>query len=75
MKFYGLLYTALMSTAMACVYVIKVGTNAVASSRGFPLNSGLDSEVSLIALGLLASFLIFNYLSVRRNVNKLAGKR
>lgn len=75
MKFYGLLYTALMSTAMACVFVIKMATNAVASSRGFPLNSGLDTEVSLIALTLLASFLIFNYLSVRHNVNKLAGKR
>ena len=75
MKFYTMVFSILICTALLCVYLIKMWVGSVASAQGFPLRSGVDLSIGLIALGLFSFFLIFNYLSVRRNIVSLAKGR
>ena len=75
MKFYTMVFSILICTALLCVYLIKMWVGSVASEKGFPLRSGVDFSIGLIALGLFSFFLIFNYLSVRRNIVSLAKGR
>ena len=75
MKFYAIVFGLLMLAAMLTVYLMKLPVNNLATSKGFPLHSGIDASVGLTALGLLIFFLIYNYLSIRKNVVSLAKGR
>ncbi len=75
MKFYVMIFSVLMLTALTCVFFIKMWVGAVATAKGFPLHSGIDNSIAITALALFIFFLTFNYLSVRRNVVSLAKGR
>jgi hypothetical protein len=75
MKYYLLLFTGLITAGMAGVYFIKLIAKSIAKDRGFTLQSGIDIRILILAAALLAFFLIFNYLSVRKNVLRLAKNR
>lgn len=75
MKYYFVLFTGLIAAGMVGVYVIKLVAKSIAKDKGFNLQSGIDLNILYLALTLLAFFLIFNYLSVRKNVLSLAKNR
>ncbi len=75
MKYYFVLFTGLITAGMFGVYFIKLAAKGIAKDRGFSLQNGIDLKILLLAVCLLAFFLIFNYLSVRKNVLRLAKNR
>lgn len=75
MKYYLVLFTGLITAGIAGVYFIKLIAENIASDKGFTLHGGIDLKILILAAALLAFFLIFNYLSVRKNVLRLAKNR
>lgn len=75
MKYYLLLFSSLIVAGMAGVLLIKFIAKGIAKDSGFTLQKGIDIKILILAVGLLAFFLIFNYLSVRKNVLRLAKNR
>jgi len=75
MKYYLTLFTGLITAGVIGMYLIKMYAKGVAKTKGFNLQSGIDVRIAILAIGLLAFFLIFNYLSVRKNVLRLAKNR
>ena len=75
MKYYITLFTSLIAAGMLGMYLIKLYARGVAKSKGITLQSGIDVKIAILAACLLAFFLIFNYLSVRKNVLNLAKNR
>jgi hypothetical protein len=75
MKYYLVLFTSLITAGMAGVWLIKFIAKGIAKESGFTLQKGIDIRILILALGLLSFFLIFNYLSVRKNVLRLAKNR
>lgn len=74
-KYYIVVFAGMIGFGLATTWLIKSFVTSLAKDYGFVLHSGLDSTIILIALGLLALFLTFNYLSIRKNVIKLAKNR
>jgi hypothetical protein len=75
MKYYLVLFSSLIAAGMLGVFCIKLFAKSVAQSSGFNLQNGIDVKILLLALLLLVFFLTFNYLSVRKNVLRLAKNR
>jgi hypothetical protein len=75
MKYYFILFTGLIAAGLAGVFVLKLIAKSIAKEKGFNLQSGIDLNILILAFVLLAFFLIFNYLSVRKNVLSLAKNR
>lgn len=75
MRYYLTLFTSLIVAGMIGVYFIKLFAQSVAKAKGFSLQNGIDFKIGLLAAALLAFFLVFNYLSVRKNVLRLAKNR
>lgn len=75
MKYYLLLFTGLIAAGIAGVFFIKLIAKGIAKEKGFNLQNGVDMKIVILAAVLLAFFLIFNYLSVRKNVLGLAKNR
>ncbi len=75
MKYYLILFTGLIAAGMVGVFLMKMYAKSIAKDKGFTLQNGIDIKIALLAGALLAFFLIFNYLSVRKNVIRLAKNR
>jgi len=75
MKYYLVLFSGLIAAGMVGVFFMKMFAKSVAKAKGFSLQSGMDTRIVFLALALLAFFLIFNYLSIRKNVLRLAKNR
>jgi hypothetical protein len=75
MKYYLILFTSLIAAGMVGVFFMKMYAKSIAKAKGFSLQNGIDYKIALLAAALLAFFLIFNYLSVRKNVLRLAKNR
>lgn len=75
MKYYLMLFAGLIAVGMIGVFCMKLYARSVAKAKGFSLQNGIDLKIILLAIALLAFFLIFNYLSVRKNVLRLAKNR
>lgn len=75
MKYYLVLFSSLIIAGLAGAYCTKLYARSIAKEKGFSLQSGMDVKILLLALGLLVFFLVFNYMSVRKNVLRLAKNR
>lgn len=75
MRHYIILFSGLVTAGVAGVIIVKLVASHVAKTKGFVLRGGIDWPVFLLAVMLLALFLCFNYLSIRKNVLKLAKNR
>lgn len=75
MKYYIPLFTAMIALGIISVYFLKIYVSARAKAEGFILQGGMDAMIPLIGLVLLLGFLAFNYLSIRKNVLRLARNR
>lgn len=74
-KYYMLVFTAMVVTGIVATWVIKWLVSGMAKKYGFALLGGMDSLVLVLALVVLGLFLVFNYLSIRKNVIRLAKNR
>lgn len=75
MRYYLILFSSLILLGLAGAFGTKLFASGIAKDKGFNLQSGMDVKILLLAAALLAFFLIFNYLSVRKNVLRLAKNR
>lgn len=75
MKYYVLVFTGMIVSGLLITWSLKSWVSGMAKSKGFILHTGIDWLIFVIAVVLLGLFLAFNYLSIRKNVLKLAKNR